>query len=120
MLTWFTIPQSEKSSGTIKEQLADIEPKLEKLLEQKKKRIKEFSDIQSQIQKICNEISENIEARDQVKTTKVNENNLTLEKLEEFQSQLQELQKEKVIVFCMNLFESKVFDKKYIIFCFTE
>ncbi|KMZ63528.1 Microtubule-associated protein MAP65-1a [Zostera marina] len=86
---------SEKSSGTIKEQLADIEPKLEKLLEQKKKRIKEFSDIQSQIQKICNEISENIEARDQVKTTKVNENNLTLEKLEEFQSQLQELQKEK-------------------------
>ncbi|XP_021898448.1 65-kDa microtubule-associated protein 1-like [Carica papaya] len=43
----------EKTSGTIKEQLAAITPALEQLWKLKEERVKEFSDVQSQIQKIC-------------------------------------------------------------------
>ena len=49
--------QPEKTTGTIKEQLAAIAPALEKLMKLKEERIKEFSDVQSQIQKICGEIA---------------------------------------------------------------
>ncbi|XP_059662438.1 65-kDa microtubule-associated protein 1-like [Cornus florida] len=82
----------EKTSGTIKEQLAAIAPVLELLWNQKEERIKEFSDVQSQIQKICREIAG---ATEQVGSPAVDEANLSLKKLDEFQSQLQELQKEK-------------------------
>ncbi|KAM7279687.1 hypothetical protein ACFE04_006821 [Oxalis oulophora] len=82
-----------KTSGTIKEQLEAIKPVLEQLWEQKEERIKEFSDVQSQIQKICGEISGISSLSDQAPV--VDESDLTLKKLNEFQSQLQELQKEK-------------------------
>lgn len=95
-MTHFAILQPDNSSGTIKEQLTDIAPMLEKLLKQKEDRIKEFSDVQSEIQKICAEIAGNIEIDDHVKTSEVDESDLTLEKLDEFQSQLHELRKEKV------------------------
>ena len=85
--------QPEKSSGTIKDQLAAIAPVLEQLWKQKDERIKEFSDVQSQIQKICGEITG---ASDQVGSPAVDEADLSLKKLDEYQSQLQELQKEKV------------------------
>ncbi|XP_073010032.1 65-kDa microtubule-associated protein 1-like [Typha latifolia] len=85
----------EKSSGTIKEQLAAIAPVLEQLDKQKKERIKEFADVQSQIEKICGEIAGTLEPGEQVGTPVVNEDDLSLEKLEDFHSQLQELQKEK-------------------------
>ncbi|KAL1369842.1 hypothetical protein HN51_000209 [Arachis hypogaea] len=85
----------EKTSGTIKEQLAAIAPILEKLWQQKDERVKEFSDVQSQIEKICGEIAGDLSPSDQTGPPAVDESNLSLKKLDEFQSQLQELQKEK-------------------------
>uniref|UniRef100_A0A5B7AJ86 Putative microtubule-associated protein 1-like n=1 Tax=Davidia involucrata TaxID=16924 RepID=A0A5B7AJ86_DAVIN len=66
--TFIGIP--EKTLGTIKEQLAALAP----------------------VQKICGEISG---SNEQVGSPVVNEADLSLKKLDEFQSQLQELQKEK-------------------------
>ncbi|KAL9267285.1 65-kDa microtubule-associated protein 1-like protein [Drosera capensis] len=83
----------EKTSGTIKEQLAAIWPILEKLCEQKEERLKEFSDVLSQIQRICGEIASKLNLIDQEPV--VDESDLSLKKLKEFQAQLQELQKEK-------------------------
>ncbi|WMV39930.1 hypothetical protein MTR67_033315 [Solanum verrucosum] len=88
--TYVGIP--EKTSGTIKEQLAAIAPTLEKLWEQKDDRIKDFFDVQSQIQKISSEIAGDSE---QVESLTVDESDLSVKKLDEFHMQLQELQKEK-------------------------
>ncbi|GMJ05061.1 microtubule-associated proteins 65-1 [Hibiscus trionum] len=83
----------EKASGTIKEQLAAIAPALKQLWKQKEERVKEFSDVQSQIQKICGEIAGN--ASEQTGAPEVDESDLSLKKLDEYQVKLQELQKEK-------------------------
>ncbi|OIW04245.1 hypothetical protein TanjilG_00805 [Lupinus angustifolius] len=84
----------ENTCGTIKEQLAAIAPILEELWQQKEERIREFSDVQSQIQKICGEIAGNLNLSDDA-PTEVDESDLSLKKLDEYQSELQELQKEK-------------------------
>lgn len=86
--------QPEKTTGTIKEQLAAIAPALEKLMKLKEERIKEFSDVQSQIEKICGEIAGTIEF---LERPAVDESDLSLKKLDEFNAHLQELQKEKVV-----------------------
>ncbi|KAK3175395.1 hypothetical protein Dsin_023250 [Dipteronia sinensis] len=83
----------EETSGTIKEQLAAIAPALEQLWEQKEERVKEFSDVQSQIQKICEEIAGSLNLSD--KPPAVDETDLSLKKFDEYQAHLQELQKEK-------------------------
>lgn len=88
--------QPDKSSGTIKEQLAAVAPTLEQLWKQKEDRIKDFFDIQSQIQKIRGEI---VGTSGQVGSPVVDEADLSLKKLDEFKSQLQELQKEKASTF---------------------
>ncbi|XP_058080404.1 65-kDa microtubule-associated protein 1-like [Magnolia sinica] len=85
----------DNSMGTIKEQLAAIAPVLEQLWKQKEERVKEFAEVQSQIQKICGEIAGNLKLGEQAGTPTVDESDLSLKKLDEFQSQLQELQKEK-------------------------
>ncbi|XP_040989977.1 65-kDa microtubule-associated protein 1-like [Juglans microcarpa x Juglans regia] len=85
----------EEASGTIKEQLAAIAPVLEQLWKQKEERVKEFSDVQAQIQKICGEIAGNLNPNDQVETPAVDEADLSVKKLDEYHAQLQELQKEK-------------------------
>ncbi|KAK8648618.1 hypothetical protein V6N13_129367 [Hibiscus sabdariffa] len=82
----------DKASGTIKEQLAAIAPALEQLWKQKEERVKEFSDVQSQIQKICGEIAGNAS---ELGAPAVDESDLSLKKLDEYQVKLQELQKEK-------------------------
>ncbi|KAJ6724595.1 PROTEIN REGULATOR OF CYTOKINESIS 1 PRC1-RELATED [Salix viminalis] len=82
----------EKASGTIKEQLEAIAPVLEQLWEQKTERVKEFSDVQTQIQKICGEIAGNLNIND---IPAVDDADLSLQKLNEYHAQLQELQKEK-------------------------
>lgn len=84
--------QPEKTSGTIKEQLAAIAPALEQLWKQKEERIKDFSNVQTQIQKICGEIA----GKEQTGTVKVDEADLSLRKLKEFNDHLLELRKEKV------------------------
>ncbi|KAK9133135.1 hypothetical protein Scep_012663 [Stephania cephalantha] len=89
----FVVP--DKSAGTIKEQLAAITPELEQLWKKKEERKKEFADVQSQIQKLCGEIAGNLELSEQEGTPAVDENDLSLSKLDEYHSQHQELQKEK-------------------------
>ncbi|KAL5224505.1 hypothetical protein ABZP36_011144 [Zizania latifolia] len=85
----------EKTTGTIKQQLAAIAPTLEKLNKQKSERVREFANVQSQIDQICGEIAGTTEVGERVATPQVNEDDLTLDKFEEFCSQLQELEKEK-------------------------
>ncbi|KAJ8512738.1 hypothetical protein OPV22_003172 [Ensete ventricosum] len=85
----------DKSSGTIKEQLAAIAPLLEQLCKQKEDRIKEFADVQLQIEKIRGEIAGTSIIGGQMGTPTVDEEDLSLKKLDEYQQQLQELQKEK-------------------------
>ncbi|XP_023005347.1 65-kDa microtubule-associated protein 1-like [Cucurbita maxima] len=82
----------ESASGTIKEQLAAIAPALEQLWKQKEKRVKEFFDVQSEIQKICGEITGSLNISE---NPVVDESQLSVEKLDEYHCQLQELQKEK-------------------------
>ncbi|CAI0436313.1 unnamed protein product [Linum tenue] len=82
----------EKTSGTIKEQLEAIAPALEQLWKQKEERVREFSDVQSQIQKICGDISGSLSTKE---TPVVDESDLSLKKLDEYNARLQELQKEK-------------------------
>ncbi|KAL6544512.1 hypothetical protein OROMI_023374 [Orobanche minor] len=82
----------EKTSGTIKEQLEAIAPALEKLWEQKDDRIREFSDVQFQIQKNCAEIAG---ASEPLESPAVDESDLSTKKLNEFQAQLHNLQREK-------------------------
>ncbi|KAL5729777.1 hypothetical protein ACHQM5_002678 [Ranunculus cassubicifolius] len=88
----YVIP--DRSTGTIKEQLEAIAPLLEQLWQQKDERIKEFSDLQSQIHTICGEIAGS-KLCEQAGALTVDEADLSLKKLDEFHSQLQELQKEK-------------------------
>ncbi|CAM8951776.1 unnamed protein product [Rhodiola kirilowii] len=83
----------DDSSGTIKEQLAAIAPALDELWKQKDERVKEFSEVQSQIQKITGEITGSLNSKEQAPV--VDETNLSLKKLDEYNSQLQEIQKEK-------------------------
>lgn len=66
---------------------------MEKLWKQKDDRIKEFYDVQSQITKICAEISGTSE---QVESPLVDESDLSTKKLDGYRAQLQDLQKEKV------------------------
>ena len=93
--------QPEKTTGTIKQQLAAIAPTLEQLTKQKNERKREFVNVQSQIDQICGEITGTIEVGEQVTTPQVNEDDLTLERLEDFRSQLQELEKEKVFFYLL-------------------
>lgn len=99
--------QPESASGTIKEQLAAIAPALEQLWKQKEKRVKEFFDVQSEIQKICGEITGSLNISE---NPVVDESQLSVEKLDEYHCQLQELQKEKVsfslrsYIFCLSFF----------------
>ncbi|XP_071702111.1 65-kDa microtubule-associated protein 1-like isoform X2 [Rutidosis leptorrhynchoides] len=82
----------DKTSETIKEQLAAIAPALEQLCKQKEERIKEFLNVQMQIHKICGEIAG---GNEQERSPTIDESDLSLKKLDEFHDQLQELQKEK-------------------------
>lgn len=83
------------TTRTIMQQLAAIAPTLEQLGKQKTERIKEFANIQSRIEQIRGEIAGTLEIGQQVAIPQINEDDLTVEKLREFQSQLQELEKEK-------------------------
>ncbi|CAM0944498.1 unnamed protein product [Alopecurus aequalis] len=85
----------EKTTRTIKQQLAALAPTLEQLGKQKKERIKEFADIMSRIEQIRGEIAGSLEIGQQVAIPQINEDDLTDDKLRDFQSQLQELEKKK-------------------------
>lgn len=84
-------------AGTLKEQLDSITPVLREMQLRKKERMNQFRAVQGQIQKISAEIAGQSEYDDSSSTVIVNENDLSLKKLEEYQIELQRLHKEKVI-----------------------
>ncbi|MFQ6646613.1 hypothetical protein Gotur_019356, partial [Gossypium turneri] len=87
---------SRKGKGTLKQQISYIRPVLEELRSKKKQRVKEFTETQSQIVKICAEIAGNGQSM-MSSDPQVDERDLTVKKLGELKSHLQELQNEKII-----------------------
>ncbi|CAI0381218.1 unnamed protein product [Linum tenue] len=88
----------EKVSGTLKEQLDAITPALREMRLRKEDRVNQFRAVQSQIQKISAEIAGQSAYDDSITNVIVNENDLSSKKLEEYQSELQRLHKEKLLL----------------------
>ncbi|XP_058226076.1 65-kDa microtubule-associated protein 5 [Rhododendron vialii] len=89
-------PRHENGKSTLKERISAIKPTLEDLRLKKEKRIKEFSETRLQIGRICAEISGNDQFVNSAEP-QGNEADLTVKKLGELKSQLQELQYEKTL-----------------------
>nr|XP_027095666.1 65-kDa microtubule-associated protein 8-like isoform X2 [Coffea arabica]XP_027100333.1 65-kDa microtubule-associated protein 8-like isoform X2 [Coffea arabica] len=85
----------EKMTGTLKEQLNSITPALKEMQLRKEERVKQFRAVQSQIQKISGEIAGRSEYNDTSSSIVVNESDLSLKRLEEYQNELQRLHNEK-------------------------
>ncbi|PKI78309.1 hypothetical protein CRG98_001252 [Punica granatum] len=85
----------EKMSGTLKEQLDSITPALREMQLRKEERVKQFRAVQGQIQKISAEIAGQSVYDESPSSIIVNENDLSLKKLEEYQNELQKLHNEK-------------------------
>ncbi|KAL0364322.1 UNVERIFIED_CONTAM: microtubule-associated protein 8 [Sesamum angustifolium] len=85
----------EKMAGTLKEQLNSITPALREMQLRKEERVKQFRVVQGQIHKISAEIAGQTEYNDSSSAVWVNENDLSLKKLEEYQNELQRLHSEK-------------------------
>ncbi|TKY47760.1 65-kDa microtubule-associated protein 8 [Spatholobus suberectus] len=83
----------EKRAGTLKEQLDSITPALREMRLRKEERLNQFRAVQGQIQKISAEIAGN--SNNEPSTIVVNENDLSLKRLEEYQNELQRLYNEK-------------------------
>lgn len=83
-------------AGTLKEQLDSITPALREMRLRKEERVNQFRAVQTQIKKISAEIS-GLSEYDDSSTIIVNENDLSLKKLEEYQIELQRLHNEKVL-----------------------
>lgn len=88
--------QTEKRSTSLKEKLASIAPLVEDLRTKKEERMKQFADIKAQIEKISGEIS----GYDHLSNSLINslsleEGDLSLRRITEYQTHLRTLQKEK-------------------------
>ncbi|KAF7839566.1 65-kDa microtubule-associated protein 8 [Senna tora] len=83
----------EKRTGTLKQQLDSINPALQEMRLRKEERLNQFRAVQEQIQKISAEIAGNSE--EAPSSIVVNENDLSLKKLEEYQTELHRLYNEK-------------------------
>jgi len=70
---------------------------LDLLCKKRDSRVKEFADVQLQIQTLRGEIAGNLQFGEHLETPHVNEDDLSVKKLNEFLFELQALQKEKVI-----------------------
>ncbi|KAL6969273.1 hypothetical protein U1Q18_028997 [Sarracenia purpurea var. burkii] len=82
-------------TGTLKEQLDSITPALREMQLRKEERVKQFQAVQSQIQKISAEIAGQLEYDDSSSKILVNESDLSLKKLEDYQIELQRLHNDK-------------------------
>ncbi|KAL5995503.1 hypothetical protein ACLOJK_025565 [Asimina triloba] len=85
----------EKRPTSLKEQLAAVTPLVEDLRAKREERIKQFTDIRAQIEKINGEISGYFHSNDAANHSSVDEHDLSSRKLNEYQAQLRSLQKEK-------------------------
>ena len=94
--TYFLSLQPEKMSGTLKQQLDSITPALRDMRLRKEERVNQFQAVQGQIQKISAEIAGQSEYEDSITNVRVNQNDLSLKNLEEYQNELQRLHNEKV------------------------
>ncbi|KAG8391074.1 hypothetical protein BUALT_Bualt01G0150000 [Buddleja alternifolia] len=89
-----SLPRYEKVKGNLKQQISVISPLLENLRLKKQERVKEISEIEFQVARICAEIAGDDQILDSDGIL-VDELDLTTKKLGELKSQLQELQFEK-------------------------
>lgn len=81
----------------MKEKLASVTPVVEDLRMKKEERIKQFAEIKAQIEKISSEICEYNNLNNTLVTNlTLDEEDLSLRKLSEYQNHLRSLQKEKV------------------------
>ncbi|CAM8883655.1 unnamed protein product [Rhodiola kirilowii] len=85
----------EKMAGTLKEQLNSITPALREMQLRKEDRVNQLRAVQGQIQKISAEIAGQSIYNDSASNVSVNENDLSLKKLEDYKIELQRLQNEK-------------------------
>lgn len=83
--------------GTLKEQLDSITPALRDMRLRKEDRVNKFRAVQGQIQKISAEIAGQSEYENSSSDVRVNENDLSLKKLEEYQTELQRLHNDRVL-----------------------
>lgn len=86
---------SEKRGGTLKEQLAAVQPQLEELQRNRDARLKQFTDVKAQIHNILTELSGSSQFNDPAVFPHGSEQDLSLRRLDEYNSHLQALQKEK-------------------------
>ncbi|KAI5580004.1 hypothetical protein BDE02_08G126900 [Populus trichocarpa] len=88
--------QTEKRTRSLKEKLASVTPVVEDLRMKKEERIKQFAEIKAQIEKISSEISEYNNLNNTLVTNlTLDEQDLSLRKLSEYQTHLRSIQKEK-------------------------
>ncbi|KAF8695095.1 hypothetical protein HU200_037704 [Digitaria exilis] len=87
--------KKDKGVVSLKEQLAAVVPMLENLKCKKEERIKQFSDIRLQIEKIRSELSEHNEQSDKASSLAADEHDLSTRKLNSYQTELRALQKDK-------------------------
>lgn len=88
----------EKRSASLKEKLASVTPLVEELKKKKEERLKQLADIKTQIEKISGEICGIHPVNDDVSVSStggVDEQDLSLRRLNEYQTHLRGLQKEK-------------------------
>ncbi|KAJ4959827.1 hypothetical protein NE237_019737 [Protea cynaroides] len=91
-----TQTQTDKCSATLKEQLASVSPQVQDLKMKKEERIKQFADVKAQIDKISGEISGYTQINGAATNClSMEEQDLSLRKLTEYQLHLHNLQKEK-------------------------
>ncbi|WJX10616.1 hypothetical protein P8452_01312 [Trifolium repens] len=90
--------KAEKRSASLKEKLASVTPLVEELKKKKEERVKQFTDIKAQIEKISGEICGTFSVNDDVSVSStggVDEQDLSIRRLNEYQTHLRSLQKEK-------------------------
>ncbi|KAL7000744.1 hypothetical protein U1Q18_001897 [Sarracenia purpurea var. burkii] len=87
--------QTVKKATSLKEQLAFVTPLVEDLKLKKEERIKQFVEIKAQIDKITAEVSGYSNLVNAATALNLEEHDLSLRKLTEYQTQLRSLQKEK-------------------------
>ncbi|XP_058724174.1 65-kDa microtubule-associated protein 6-like isoform X2 [Vicia villosa] len=88
--------KADKRSASLKEKLASVTPLVEELKKKKEERLKQFADIKTQIEKISGEICGIHTVGDDLSSTGgKDEQDLSLRRLNEYQTHLRSLQKEK-------------------------
>ncbi|CAL5081717.1 unnamed protein product [Urochloa decumbens] len=87
--------KKDKGVVSLKEQLAAVVPVLENLRCKKEERVRQFSEIRSQIEKIRYELSEYNDQGDNTSSLAEDEHDLSTRKLSSYQAQLRTLQKDK-------------------------